>query len=209
MKLTRAFLSNSRATSAAEFALVLPLFLLLLLGTIDIGRWMWNIGQLEKATMMGTRYAVVTDLVPSGLRDYSFAVSGNVPQGNVVPESQFPGVVCIGAAGGTASCQCLQSQAGSCNFDASTSDDEAFGRIVGRMQRLYGGIGPQHVQIAYTYSGLGYAGDPNGPDVAPIITVSLRNLPFRPISLGLLADLGLPGTSHSLTMEDGIGSNGY
>lgn len=208
MNTFRSLARDQRATSAAEFALVLPLFLLLLLGTIDIGRYMWNIGQAEKATQMGARFAVVTDLVPSALTDYSFALSGTIPQGDPVPQSQFPGVVCSGTSGG-ASCQCIQSQQGSCAFDATATNDEAFGRIVARMRRMYGGIGPENVQIAYTYSGLGYAGDPNGPDVAPIVSVSLHDLPFRPISLGLLRNLGLPGTSHSLTMEDGVGTAGY
>ena len=49
---------------AAEFALVLPLFLMFLLGIIDAGRYMWEHNRAEKATQMGTRYAVVTDMVP-------------------------------------------------------------------------------------------------------------------------------------------------
>jgi hypothetical protein len=200
-----AFLRNQRASSAAEFALVLPLFLLLLLGTIDVGRWMWNIGQVEKATQMGTRYAVVTDMVPSGLFNYSFAINGGVPQGTVVPQTSFPGVTCT-STGGTVSCSCAPG--GSCAFGLA-ADQAAFNRIVTRMNTFYGGIGPDNVRIDYSWSGLGFAGDPNGSDVDPIVTISVQDLAFRPISLGTLANLGLPGTSHSLTMEDGEGVQGY
>lgn len=197
-------LRNQRAASAAEFALILPLFLLLLLGTIDVGRWMWNIGQVEKATQMGTRYAVVTDMVPSDLFNYSFAIDGGVPQGTVVPEASFPGVECT-SAGGVVTCECADG--GTCDF-GMTADQAAFDRIVTRMNTFYGGIGPDNVVIAYSWSGLGFAGDPNGSDVDPIVSIRLRELPFRPISLGTLANLGLPGTSHSLTMEDGEGIEG-
>ena len=51
----------------AEFALVLPVLLLFLLGIIDVGRYMWSINQLEKATQIGARMAVVTDMVASDL----------------------------------------------------------------------------------------------------------------------------------------------
>ncbi|MWV28940.1 TadE/TadG family type IV pilus assembly protein [Aurantiacibacter rhizosphaerae] len=195
---------NQRASSAAEFALVLPVFLLLLLGTIDVGRYMWNVGQLEKATQMGTRYAVVTDMVASDLFDYSFATSGNIEQGTVVPQSSFPGISC--SSNGTAvSCTCLSG--GTCAF-GTTADATAFNRIVDRMAVLYRGITPGDVTVDYTWSGLGYSGDPNGSDVDPIVTVRVSNQQFKPLTLGTLQNLGLPGTSHSLTMEDGQGSLG-
>ncbi len=198
------FWRNQRAASAAEFALVLPLFLLLLLGTIDVGRYMWNVGQLEKATQMGTRYAVVTDMVPSDLYTYSFATAGGIPQGNVVPQSSFPGVSCT-SDGTTATCTCYSG--GQCAFGL-TANSAAFNGVVNRMNQFYRGITPADVTIDYSWSGLGYAGDPAGSDVNPIVTISVSNQPFRPLSLGTLRNLGLPGTSHSLTMEDGQGTRG-
>lgn len=197
------YLHDVRAASAAEFALVVPLLLIFLLGTIDMGRWLWNTSQAEKATQMGTRFAVVTDMVPSDLYEYSFAISGGVPQGTVVPQTDFPGVFCT-SSGGVVSCQCKAA----CQF-GTTADQAAFDRIVTRMRVLYGGIGPDNVRIDYDWSGLGYAGDPNGSDVDPIVTISLQGLSFRPIIFGTLANLGLPGTHHSLTMEDSRGQFGY
>lgn len=197
-------LTDDRGTSAAEFALVLPVFLLLLLGTIDVGRWMWNVGQAEKATMMGARYAVVTDMVPSDLFSYSFAVSGGIPSGQVVPEDSVSDIAC-GSDGTAVTCSCVT--VGTC-LGANVNQD-AFNRVVARMASIYGGVRPENVRIDYAWSGLGFAGDPNGSDVDPIVTVRLVDLPFRPISLGALGNLGLPGTSHSLTMEDGVGDRGF
>ena len=43
----RSFARDERATSAAEFALVLPVMLFFLLGIIDVGRFMWYVSQAE------------------------------------------------------------------------------------------------------------------------------------------------------------------
>lgn len=191
--------------SAAEFALVLPIFLFLLLGTIDVGRYMWFVAQAEKATQMGTRYAVVTDMVPTGLYSYNFASASGVSSGDVVPISTFPGVDCS-APSGTVSCTCASG--GSCSFPL-TADQDAFDNIVMTMQRFYGGISRENVVIRYDWSGLGYAGNPNGSDVEPIVTIRLTNLNFKPLISGTLGSIGLPGTSHSLTNEDGSGDFGH
>lgn len=191
--------------SAAEFALVLPLFLLLLLGTIDVGRFMWNTAQAEKATQMGARYAVVTDMVATGLYTYNFGLAAGISTGDVVPQSNFPGVVCS-SSGGTVSCTCATG--GSCSFPL-TANQTAFNNIVTVMRNMYGAIGPDNVVVRYDWSGLGYAGNPNGSDVDPIVTIALVNLNFKPLISGTLGSIGVPGTSHSLTNEDGIGDFGH
>ena len=63
---------DRRGASAAEFALVLPLLILLLFGIIDAGRFMWEINRAEKATQVGARMAVVTDPVSRGLVNHSY-----------------------------------------------------------------------------------------------------------------------------------------
>jgi Flp pilus assembly protein TadG len=60
MRLLRQLLRDRRAASAAEFALVLPLLLVLMFGIIDMGRFFWQLNESEKATQMGARMAVVT-----------------------------------------------------------------------------------------------------------------------------------------------------
>jgi hypothetical protein len=198
MSRVRFFLRDQRATSAVEFALVVPLMLFFLLGIIDVGRFIWNLNQAEKATQIGARWAVVTDMIPSGLANYSFATSGGVAQGTVVPKSAFPGITCTLTG-------CVCKSGGSCNF-GTTRNTAAFNRLVGRMNQIYGGIGSANVTVDYDWSGLGYAGDPTGPDVAPLVTVRTTGLQFRPTFLANIFDFGLPDLSYTLTMEDGQGT---
>lgn len=206
----REFLRCDRGSSAAEFTLVLPLFLFILLGTIELGRFAWEVNRVEKAVQIGARWAVATDLIPGGLKDYSFATTGGLPQGSVVPKNEFPDVICKGTSGG-ASCQC----AGSCKF-GTTADQLAFINLLKRMNQVYSGqekpaavagrIKPENLQVTYSWSGLGFAGDPNGPDVVPLTKVTLKDMKFRTLAL-FGASIDLPAFSYSLTLEDGDGTS--
>jgi Flp pilus assembly protein TadG len=199
-RLLRSFLADRSGGSAAEFALVVPLLTLFIFGMIDVGRLMWTWNEAEKATQIGTRFAVATDMIPSDLKTYSFAVSGGIPQGNPVPSTSFPGVSC-----NSTTCTCASG--GSCSF-GMTRDAAAFNRLVARMAQIYPAITAANVTVNYAYSGLGFAGDPNGPDVSPLITVNLRNLSFQPITTRLFSTaITLPSFSATLTMEDGLGTN--
>ena len=194
---------DNRAASAAEFALVLPLMLLFLLGMLDVGRLMWTWNRAEKATQMGVRYAVATDMVPAGLATYSFATTGGIPQGDPIPQSACGGATCT-SSGGTASCTC---NSGATCPPLGTPDDAAFDNIVNRMQAFMPELPDNNVTVEYGYSGLGYAGDPNGPDVAPLVTVRIVNMDFQPLTLILFnTSITLPSFSAALTMEDGQGN---
>jgi Flp pilus assembly pilin Flp len=197
VKRLAAFLRREDGASAAEFTLVLPLLLILLFGTIDLGRYAWALGMADKATQTGARWAVATDLVASGLRNYSYAVDRGLPQGTVVSITDFPGIRCESTG-----CTCL----GTCPFP-TTADNAAFGRIVTRMAQIYPGIQPQNVVVTYSWSGLGFAGDPNGPDVAPLTTVSLRNMQFAPYTTYAFGgSVNMPKFGYTLSMEDGSGT---
>ena len=197
------FLRSERGAGAAEFALVLPIFLLFLLGLIDVGRYAWALHEAEKATQIGARWAVVTDVLPNGLASYSFTVDGGLEQGSVVPVANFPGVDCNGTTSGV-TCTCNTAAGGSCDFDLS-ANTTAFTALLGRMRQIYPGIGSQNVQVLYRNSGLGYAGDPNGPDVSPFVTVQLQNLTY-PMFFMLGRRVSLPNFSYTLTLEDGSGT---
>ena len=197
---------DQRGASAAEFALVLPLLLLLLLGLIDAGRFMWEYNQAEKATQMGVRYAVATAVVPAGLGSYSFASQGGVTAGESVPTSSAgsPPAWFGSATCNNASCTCSGSS-GICNVIGY--DPVAFGRIVARMNFMYHGATAPRVTVEYRNVGLGFSGDPNGPDVAPLVTVRLTGMRFQPLStmmLGLGVDM--PDFRAALTLEDGSGT---
>jgi len=190
---------NEQAASAAEFGLVLPLLILLLLGVIDAGRFMWEWNEAEKATQMGVRYAVVTDPALGGLSSYSFSVSGGITQGSPVPTSSFDTATCT-----SASCSCT----GASGFCSATSlNSTAFGNVVTRMASIYPQIKAANVNIDYKNVGLGFAGDPDGPDVSPLVTVRLTGMQFRPIScLVFGCTVSMPDFRASLTLEDATGT---
>ena len=197
MMTSSAFLRDERGASAAEFAMVLPLLLIFLLGMIDAGRFMWESNRAEKATQMGARYAVVTEMVPNGLEGYSFALSDGILAGDPVPIANFDRAVC-----NTTTCTCTGSACGSVGYDAT-----AFDAIVARMAAMYPPITDSNVEVEYRNVGLGYAGDPNGPDVAPLVTVRLTGLSFQPITFVLFGgDISMPDFRAALTLEDGAGT---
>jgi Flp pilus assembly protein TadG len=189
-RLILSLLRSDRAASAVEFAMVLPLLLLLIFGIIDIGRYMWALNQAEKATQMGVRYAVVSDPVANVINtDFvNFGIAGGDP----VPTATFDNAVCndtncsVTGAGGT----------------DTSRNGTAFTQIVTWMQKFYPTIQPSNVKVTYQNVGLGYSGDPNGPDVSALTTVELQGLTFQPfILLGL--PITLPPIKASLTLEDG------
>ena len=189
-------LRETRGASAAEFAMVLPLLILFLLGIIDVGRFMWEYNRAEKATQMGVRYAVVTELVPDGMEDYSFAISGGILAGTAVPTSSFDRAIC-----NQTNCDDCTPSGGFCSVVGH--DSVAFGKIVDWMNNHYRPITPANVEIEYRNVGLGYAGDPSGADVAPLVTVSLKDLQFNPLVLFGYVSFTMPDFRAALTLEDG------
>lgn len=189
----------SSGASAAEFALVLPLLVLLIFGVIDGGRFLWEYNRAEKATQMGARFAAVTDpVLGSGFSDYSFSIDDGIPQGTAVPLANFDNAVC-----NSSTCTCVGgSVCGSVGYDAT-----AFGNIVARIAALYPAVTASNVTVEYKNIGLGFAGDPNGPDVAPLVTIRLTGLDFHPITCLMFAcTIAMPDFRAALTAEDLSGS---
>ena len=188
----RRLLLDRTAASAAEFAMVLPLLLLFLLGIIDAGRYMWSINRAEKAAQMGVRMAVVTDYVSSSI-GANYIGQCSLTAGDPIPASCFSTAITCNNTG-TVSCT------------TGTANTAAFNRILQRMQLFMPELQANDVDIIYSPSGLGYAGNPNGPDLAPLVTVRLYNLTFQPTIFLALRSIGLPEVRSSLTFEDGQGS---
>ena len=189
-------LHDRSAASAAEFALVLPLMILMLFGIIDAGRFAWEYNRAEKATSEGARVAVVTDVISTGLATQDYVGVGGLTQGDLIPASALSPVTCT-----RASCTCT----GSCPTGYATANATSFDRIVARMNLMKGDIAAANVQVKYSGSGLGYAGDPNGMEISPLVTVSLTGLRFRPLILFTTTTLPMPDFSTTLTAEDSVG----
>ena len=187
--------------AGAEFAMVLPLLILLIFGAIDAGRYMYTLNQVEKATQMGARMAVVTNMVPGGLAAQNYGLT--LGQGAPIPTSSFGSAQCT-SSGGTVSCSCITAPCPT----LTPIDTAAFNAVADRMILIAGYLNRSNVTIRYDNSGLGYAGDPTGPDVAPIVTVSATNVSFNPL-IGQFFGISLrfPVVTASLTLEDGQGSD--
>lgn len=209
----RNLLADPTGASAAEFALVLPLFLLLVFGTIDAGRFVWEYNRAEKATQVGARLATVTDPLDSGLRDEDYAgqsVGGvTIGVGDLIPAGALGSLRCTSTG-----CQC---ETAPCPTPGTFNTTTFNNVLVARMQQIYPEIEAENVVVRYKGSGFGYAGSATGGgggggggatetmEISPLITVTLTGLQFRPISTLLLAQMTMPAFSTTLTAEDASG----
>lgn len=203
MNAVRTFLRDERGASAFEFVLVVPILALFIFGALDAGFFAWRINLAEKATQAGARLAVVTDPVASGLTTEQYVgktVGGTtLQQGALIPAAALGLIQCTSTA-----CTCVTAPCVTSTAVSSTS----FTAIVTRMQVYDPTIAAANVLVEYRGSGLGFAGDPGGMQIAPMLTVRLRNMTYRPLSGFLFnANISLPDFAYSLTMEDGSGSN--
>jgi len=205
----RHLLADARGASAAEFALVLPLLLLLLFGIVDGARFAWEFNRAEKATQAGARVAVVTDPIPGGLAatDYVGQTIGGVTltQGDLIPAGALGRITCSKTAG-VLSCSCTTAP---CPATLTPIQSSGFDLMATRMRGMYADIADSNIRVEYSGSGLGFAGDPNGMEIAPIVTISVTGLQFRPIAsrfFGGTAGIAMPAFRTSLTAEDSSGS---
>lgn len=194
-------LRSTCAASAAEFALVLPLFLILLLGIIDAGRFMWEYNEAEKAAQVGARMAVVTNVLSSGLKSAEYegqTFDGvKVGPGDTIPVAALGTLKCSSTG-----CTC---ETAPCpdpgNFDASTFNDV----LVARIREIDPSVTADNVEVRYSGSGLGFASS-GDMEISPMTKVTLKGLQFTPITTFLFASLDMPDFSATLTSEDASGS---
>jgi Flp pilus assembly protein TadG len=194
-------LRSNGGASAAELALILPLFLILFFGVIDGGRFMWEYNRAEKATQVGVRTAIVTNVLSTGLRDADYTgqtYNGvKVGPGDTIPAAALGTMKCTST---TCTCETAPCPAVG-TFDSTTFNDV----LVARMQGIDPTIKAENVVVRYSGSGLGYASS-GSMEISPMVTVTLHDVPFTPITTLLFASFTMPDLSATLTSEDASGS---
>jgi Flp pilus assembly protein TadG len=194
-----------------EATILLPLIIAVFCGSIDLlyALYQWNAA--AKAVEVGARIAAVSDPVAVGLNSLSNQVvlSGPVAIGQAMPAFK---VTCDG---NNESCSC----AGTCpgivpnSFNRAAMNRIIFGRgsasctdatsyYATGMCDILPAITAANVTIAYTQTGLGYAGRPGGP--VPTITLALQNLHFQFFFLGYVLgpNIPIPAMKTTITAED-------
>jgi len=187
--LTRPLTSLAReehGSTAAEFGLICLVFISMILGVIDMGRLAWRINTAKAATREAVRYAVVNPMISTYMATYDGA--GTLGAGSIVPNMTF---TCSGA---TSSC----TGPGGSGFDTTT-----FNAMLAKMQAYDGDIDAANVVVTYRQVGLGVVGNPYGPDMDPLVTVSLTGLTFQSAALQIfgVAPFSLPDMASTLSGE--------
>jgi Flp pilus assembly protein TadG len=186
----------------AEAAIVLPLFLVFVFGSVDFLMAMYQWNAATKAVQLGARIAAVSSPVSSDIATLT-GLGGGVNPGDAMPSFTRT------CDGGSATCS------GGGTFDSTALNTIVYGRGNGAtctatnnlyrrgMCHAFARVTPANVVVSYTQTGLGYAGRPGGP--VPTITVSLQNVSFQYYFLGGLIGLNnitIPGLTTSITGED-------
>ena len=147
MRLLKRLLRSTSGSSAAEFAIVLPLFLILFLGMIDAGRFLWQYNLAEKASQVGARTAIVTNVLSSGLKDEDYTgqtIDGvKILPGGAIPADALGTMVCTSSG---CTCDTTKGAVAPCP-DPGTFDSDTFNNVLlARMQAIDPAIGFQAFQ---------------------------------------------------------------
>lgn len=180
-----------KGASLAEFALMLPLMLLMTFGMLETGFFVWQVQQGEIAANRAVRLASTrTLLIPGSIADCGPGTPPNAIAGqecsHLAGNDLSEWAVCYGDGTG--------SPAGRCGPDVAA--------LVTEIQRFYPRAEPENIVISFHGAGLGFQG--LGHPV-PIITVKFEGVQFRFMALAGLADLApitLPDMSASAAAED-------
>jgi Flp pilus assembly protein TadG len=198
---------DERGTTAVEFALVGLLLFIVSFGIIDFGLAYWQWVMAEKATQVGVRKAVVSNMVAQGLTTWPINNGGTSANGTacttgttIITDCSFSPVTCTSnAAGTTITCSCPSTP---CPKGTPAASD--FTAIVAEMQKMDPYIANNNVQITYSQNGLGFVGRPNGLPVT--VTVTLTGMTFRFLVIDKLVRFGgtfsMPPFNATLVGED-------
>lgn len=184
------FLNSQNGAAGAEFALISVVFAGLLLGIVDFNRLLWEYNRLEKACQVGARFAVMNDMVATSIATWD-GVANSCNAGVAIPLT----------APGNPPISCSN---GSCSSGGFSSN--AYQIIVDEMESVFSDLTAHPnavVNVTYENVGMGFCGNPFGPDIWPLTTVSVTGLEFDFATpfVGAIAPIDLE-CSATMTGED-------
>ncbi len=208
----RRLIRDDRGISSVEFVIVATVFFMMIFGIVDFSRAMWEWNAAAKATQAGVRHAVVSDIVSIDYKDFSGLSVSGVKAGDKVPLKDLGGndiiapIFCSDSDPGPGLAIGCGTSSDLSGLAAAKADADAFLAIVAEMQKMNDRIEAHNVVIEYRHIGLGFAGNPIGPDVDPLVAVKLRDMQFDFVTPGLVQifTLNLPDFAASLTGEDHV-----
>jgi Flp pilus assembly protein TadG len=180
-------LRDIRGSVFVESVLVIPIFLALVLGTIDATYMFYQWALANKAAYVGARTAVVSNPVASAITNLTYSTTQNFGQS------------CFG----TSNCPTVSTvcASGSCT-NGGTYNAAAFSTILTAMQGVFcPGVPPancslqaQNVTVSYQSNGSGiagqtYDGNPNDFIIPMNVTVSITGMTTRLFFIGGLVPL--------------------
>ena len=189
-------LRDRDGSSMLEATLVLPVVLLVALGTIDFTYMLYEWALASKAAEVGARIAVVTDPVAVGITNLTYDPT-------LISEPCFDAT---GAANGncpTVDTVCTPTAAGGACTNGYAFDNTAFisdGGVLAGMKTIFPRLGRTNVQIAYHTTGLGFVGRPSGLPMS--VTVSIRCMAHNFYFIGGLMAF-FTGSAWTYTAPDG------
>jgi hypothetical protein len=187
-QILNAIARNESGATLAEFALVLPVFLLLIFGAIEGGMLMWQFQQGEIAAKRAVRIAVTRQLmVPNAMGDCGPSASpATTPAGTFcaqVPDTSV-WATCKGDGSGGSVC------------------GPGIARVAEEISRFYPAVKKEDISIQLSGGNLGFMGLGHP---TPIVTVTFDKVNYEFIvlgGLGGLADFAMPKMTASAPAED-------
>lgn len=171
MRLLSRYRRDERGVTSVEAALLSGLFVLLVMGGTELGLYYFKANAAEQAARTGARLAATHDPVARQLATNTWLTSER-RAGDPLPDYTY---TCDGA---TSSCDTGP-------YDASAMDvlihgpdgtgcAESANRAAQGMCDFLAGLNAGNVEITYTGTRLGTAGDPAAP--LPLVTVTVKNV---------------------------------
>lgn len=145
----------------AEFAIALPLFVVLMMGVIDMSLYGWHWTSTVKATQIGVREAVVRTPMAAGVT-FAWPTQSEADMGR-------PCTTTTGASSGLCPEFTRTCTGGGCLA--------GFDRMLAAMRRAQPRLLPEHVTVTYATAGLGFVGGAGGAPV--VVTVAVRCFTFN------------------------------